>query len=117
MTGSDRREDIVRRIQESGRPVPAKELAALYHVSRQVIVQDIALIRAAGYEIISTNRGYILGTSPFVSRVMKVQHTDSQLEEELCAVVDLGGQWRTSWSITGCTGILRRICTLPPGGE
>ena len=60
-------------------------------MSRQVIVQDIALIRAAGYEIISTNRGYILGTSPFVSRVMKVQHTDSQLEEELCAVVDLGG--------------------------
>lgn len=91
MTGSDRREDIVRQIQESGRPVPAKELAALYHVSRQVIVQDIVLIRAAGYEIISTNRGYILGTSPFVSRVMKVQHTDSQLEEELCAVVDLGG--------------------------
>ena len=57
MTGSDRREDIVRRIQESGRPVPAKSLAALYHVSRQVIVQDIALIRASGYDIISTNRG------------------------------------------------------------
>ena len=91
MTGTDRREDIVRRIQESGRPVPAKSLAALYHVSRQVIVQDVALIRAAGYEIISTNRGYILGTAPSVSRVLKVKHTDDQLEEELCAIVDLGG--------------------------
>ena len=91
MTGSDRREDIVRRIQESGRPVPAKSLAARYHVSRQVIVQDVALIRGAGYEIISTNRGYILGTAPSVSRVLKVKHTDDQLEEELCAIVDLGG--------------------------
>ena len=66
MTGSDRREDIVRRIQESGRPVPAKSLAALYHVSRQVIVQDVALI------LISTLRGYLLGTAQYVSRVLTV---------------------------------------------
>ncbi len=39
-------------------PVPGKELASFYNVSRQVIVQDIALMRAAGYDIISTNRGY-----------------------------------------------------------
>ena len=63
MHGSERREQIIRQIQESKAPVSGTKLASLYSVSRQVIVQDIALIRAAGYEIISTNRGYILTVS------------------------------------------------------
>ena len=91
MTGEERRKGIVRQIQEGEQPIPAKKLAADYNVSRQVIVQDIALIRAAGYAIISTNRGYILTEPKTVSRVFKVQHTDEQVEEELCAIVDLGG--------------------------
>lgn len=91
MTGSERRKEIIRCIQESTVPVPGRQLAALYSVSRQVIVQDIALIRAGGYDIISTNRGYILNGPKTVSRVYKVKHTDEQLEEELCAIVDLGG--------------------------
>lgn len=48
MNGSQRREQIVRQIQESKEPVSGKKLAELYSVSRQVIVQDIALIRTAG---------------------------------------------------------------------
>ena len=91
MTGSERRDAIIQQIQEGKSPIPAKKLAADYDVSRQVIVQDIALIRAAGYDIISTNRGYILNEPKTVSRVFKVHHTDEQLEEELCAIVDLGG--------------------------
>lgn len=91
MNGSQRREQIVRQIQESKEPVSGKKLAELYGVSRQVIVQDIALIRTAGYDIISTNRGYILNTQKAISRVFKVQHTDEQTEEELYESVDLGG--------------------------
>ncbi|MCI9379515.1 MAG: transcription repressor NadR [Dorea sp.] len=91
MTGQDRREAIIRQIQKSEVPLSGSKLAAAYHVSRQVIVQDIALIRAAGYDIISTNRGYILNTVRSARRVYKVQHTDDQLEDELCAIVDLGG--------------------------
>lgn len=91
MTGSERRTGIISKIEKSEKPVPAKELAAVYGVSRQVIVQDIALIRAAGYDVISTNRGYILNAVNKVSRVYKVQHSDEQLEEELLEVVDLGG--------------------------
>lgn len=91
MTGSDRREKIIRQIEQSKVPVSGKKLAELYEVSRQVIVQDIALIRAAGYEILSTNRGYVLHTEKTVRRVFKVKHTDEQLEEELYAIVDLGG--------------------------
>ena len=91
MHGSERREQIIRQIQESKAPVSGTKLASLYNVSRQVIVQDIALIRAAGYEIISTNRGYILNQPKTVCRIFKVQHTDEQLEEELNTIVDLGG--------------------------
>ena len=57
MTGSERRENIIRQIRNSKVPVAGKQLAEDYQVSRQVIVQDIALIRASGYDIISTNRG------------------------------------------------------------
>lgn len=91
MTGSERRNAIINQIRSSSMPVPGKLLASSYDVSRQVIVQDIALIRAAGYDIISTNRGYILNGDSSVRRTFKVRHTDSQLEEELNAIVDLGG--------------------------
>ena len=91
MTGSERREAILNRIKSSERPVAGRALAASYDVSRQVIVQDIALIRASGYNIISTNRGYILSEPSTVSRTFKVRHTDEQLEEELYSIVDLGG--------------------------
>ena len=92
MHGSERREQIIRQIQESKAPVSGTKLASLYSVSRQVIVQDIALIRAAGHEIISTNRGYLLNTSHSVNRIFKVNHTHEDLEDELCTVVDLGGK-------------------------
>lgn len=91
MNGSERRIKIVHQIQESKDPVSGKRLAELYGVSRQVIVQDIALLRTAGYDIISTNRGYILHAQNTISRVFKVQHTDEQTEEELYEIVDLGG--------------------------
>lgn len=92
MTGSDRRQEILKNIKENDRPVSGSKLAKDYDVSRQVIVQDIALLRASGYDIISTNRGYVLEGQTCAERVFKVRHTDEQLEMELCAIVDLGGQ-------------------------
>ena len=92
MTGSDRRQERLKNIKESDRPVSGSKLAKDYDVSRQVIVQDIALLRASGYDIISTNRGYVLEGQTCAERVFKVRHTDEQLETELCTIVDLGGQ-------------------------
>lgn len=92
MTGSERRDAIINQIKTSVVPVSGGTLARDYEVSRQVIVQDIALIRAAGYDIISTNRGYILNASHTPYRMFKVHHTDDELENELCAIVDLGGR-------------------------
>lgn len=92
MTGSDRREAIVARIADSDVPISGRELAAAFDVSRQVIVQDIALIRAAGHDIISTNRGYVINGPQTVRRTFRVRHTDEELEEELYSIVDLGGR-------------------------
>lgn len=94
MTGPERRTAVINQIKTSSVPVPGKALAAQFEVSRQVIVQDIALIRAAGHDIISTNRGYILHESHLAERTFKVKHTDEQIKDELYAIVDLGGRVR-----------------------
>ena len=60
MNGYERRMNIIEYLQNSDKAVSGKDLASLYHVSRQVIVQDIALLRAKDYDIVSTNHGYIL---------------------------------------------------------
>ena len=91
MTGAERREGIIETIKNSSVPVSGTALAKKYEVSRQVIVQDIALIRAAGHDIISTHRGYILEARPTVKRMFKVLHTEEQLEDELQTIIDLGG--------------------------
>ena len=91
MTGSKRREELINTIKSSTSPISGKTLAQLYDVSRQVIVHDIALLRTAGYDIISTNRGYILNAPHTITRVFKVSHTDAQTEDELYSIVDLGG--------------------------
>lgn len=91
MTGQERRQEVLRQIRRAEAPVAARQLAARFGVSRQIIVQDVALIRAWGYDILSTNRGYILNAPKLSDRVYKVHHTDEQLEEELCTIVDMGG--------------------------
>lgn len=91
MSGLERREQIVSLLKKSEAPIPAKSLADQFSVSRQVIVQDIALLRASGYDVFSTNRGYLLNQPVTVSCVLKVNHTDEQIEDELNTIVDLGG--------------------------
>lgn len=64
-------------------------------MTRQIIVQDIALLRADGAQIISTNRGYIFKSSDdnsYVRRLFKVNHTVSDMKDELLAIVDNGGR-------------------------
>lgn len=91
MVGETRRKEILKYISESDAPVSGTKLAELFHVSRQVIVQDIALLRAADSDILSTNRGYICRTPQKHIRIFSVCHTDERIEEELNTVVDFGG--------------------------
>jgi transcriptional regulator of NAD metabolism len=94
MEGSKRREHLVKIIKENGEPISGGELSRRLGVSRQVIVQDIALLRAAELNIISTTRGYLIypADSTRVKRIYKVRHTTEQIEDELCTIVDNGGK-------------------------
>ena len=93
MSGQKRREEIIRKLSHAASPVSGETLAKEFSVSRQVIVQDIALIRALGYDIISTNRGYLIqGKTNVCSRVFKVKHTEEEVADELNLFVDAGGK-------------------------
>ena len=92
MSGKERREEIIKILNSSKMPVAGTDLAKELGVSRQVIVQDMALIRANGVDVMATNRGYVIQETKEASRVFKVIHTDEQVEEELNLFVDLGGK-------------------------
>lgn len=93
MSGNERRDAILRELRENTVPVSGTRLASEFHVSRQVIVQDIAILRAAHMDIVSTNRGYLLrgGAGGSAVRVFKMCNTDEQTEDELNTIVYYGG--------------------------
>lgn len=83
--------------EESRGPLSARQLAEEHGVSRQVIVGDIALLRAEGHDIMATPRGYIYETDDirkqglFTGKIV-CQHSEKQIREELQVIVDNGGQ-------------------------
>ena len=92
MNGEKRRQKITQMLKNENAPLPGSALAKSFGVSRQVIVQDIALLRANGMDIISTNRGYLLNNDSGVSRVFKVRHEDDEVTQEMNLIVDMGGR-------------------------
>ena len=60
MTGSERRQELLQLLSGTQTPISGTSLAKHFTVSRQVIVQDIALLRAEDKKILSTYRGYVL---------------------------------------------------------
>ena len=58
--GDIRRTKILEILRSSKQAVTGTELAKQLGVSRQIVVQDIALLRATDKNILSTNKGYIL---------------------------------------------------------
>jgi transcriptional regulator of NAD metabolism len=93
MIGNERREKIVELIKDSQKPLSGTYLSKLLGVSRQMIVQDIALLRALDYEIISTSKGYLITSLMFDTseRTINVFHTDAEIEDELNTIIDIGG--------------------------
>ena len=107
LSGQERREQIIKILKQSNKPIPGTELAKRLEVSRQVVVQDMALIRANGVMITSTNRGYVLQETGNVSRVFKVIHTDEQVEEELNLFVDFGAKVEDVFVYHKVYGVIR----------
>ena len=96
MTGEERRSKILKLLKEQDVPLSGTALAGEFHVSRQVIVQDIALMRAESHDILSTNRGYLYRREEHATalpkRVFSVRHNTEQVLDEFMTVIDLGGK-------------------------
>ena len=93
MDGEIRRREIVKRLRETEKPISATRFAKAFDVSRQIIVGDVALLRATGVEIVATARGYML-EQPLegIERKIACQHTPEQTREELSVIVAKGGE-------------------------
>ena len=91
MKAAERRKAIVTLLLSKQEPIPGSDLAKEFQMSRQIIVQDIAVLKGQGYDILSTHYGYLLQRSPLAERVFKVRHTSEQTEDELISIVNLGG--------------------------
>jgi uncharacterized protein len=92
--GEQRRQLILQWLKESKRPITGAELAAKTNVSRQVIVQDISLLKARNEPIIATSQGYLY-LPPNIpaqtyTRTIACYHTPEQTKKELYILVDHG---------------------------
>ncbi|MEG0249563.1 MAG: transcription repressor NadR [Peptostreptococcus sp.] len=87
-----RRKKLLKLLESTDTVISGSDLSKHFGVSRQVIVQDIAILKAEDNKILSTNRGYLLEkpSSEHISRVFKLSHNDHEMKIELYSIVDLG---------------------------
>ena len=93
MNSAQRREEILRRLTDAVAPVSASALAGELGVSRQIVVGDVALLRAAGTQIDATPRGYQLHPEAkgYTGILACAHRTAEEMRTELYTVVDQGG--------------------------
>ena len=87
---AEERRQIIAQTLTADKAISATALAGKFSVSRQIIVGDIALLRAAGMDIVATPRGYKLVESSGLLRTVATIHTKEQVEQELLTIVDNG---------------------------
>jgi transcriptional regulator of NAD metabolism len=89
-----RRQQIIEMLKRRGEPITGADLSKKFQVSRQVIVQDIALIRAQGYQVLATSNGYIIPKekeSTVHRKSILCKHGGyDEMERELTIMVDAG---------------------------
>lgn len=91
-----RRKEILNLLCRSNNSITGAKLAEKFEVSRQVIVQDIALLRAQGEEILATSQGYVIpqqeDTSQMVTRTIACRHDGTEIRDELQTIIKYGGR-------------------------
>lgn len=95
MDGNKRRQEILQQLKITETPISASYFAKLFGVSRQIIVGDVALLRASGHGIVATARGYLYQEDEVEQGMVTqiaCQHTFEQTEDELLLIVSLGGE-------------------------
>lgn len=92
MKSIDRRESIVKLLKTNNEAIKGLELANTFGVTRQIIVKDIAILRAEGVNITATPDGYIHNIdNNRVKSIIAVNHGSDKMIEELKVVVKYGG--------------------------
>ena len=93
MNSKERREYIKNLLIKNNITYKGQFLAEELGVTRQVIVKDIAIIRAEGVNIIATPEGYLIPNeeSNYVRRVIAVSHSKEDIYNELECIVKFGG--------------------------
>ncbi|MGC2330916.1 MAG: transcription repressor NadR [Candidatus Acidiferrales bacterium] len=91
-SADDRRRQIVEWLRARGGPVPGGEIAKHFRVSRQCLVQDVAILRASGAEILATPTGYRLPAESNRAHraILACKHPPERTEEELQILLDHG---------------------------
>ncbi len=95
LMGANRRDQLLLWLKESKSPLTGGELAKKANVSRQVIVQDISLLKAKNVPIIATSQGYVYMDAAAqqhqqAERIIACLHGPERTEEELQLIVDEG---------------------------
>lgn len=89
-----RQAKVLEIIKKSESPISAGKIGKMLHVSRQLIVGDVALLRASGEQIFATPRGYLIEPSRKDEIIVQIacKHTSKDMEQELNIIVDEGGE-------------------------
>ena len=107
MNGEERRTQLIDILSKSDAPVSGTVLARKLQVTRQAIVQDVALLRANGQQIFSTSRGYVLIGNNECERIFKTIHSDDDVEQELTLIIDLGGKIKDEFVYHKAYGVVK----------
>lgn len=116
MTAEERRAAVLDTLVRSAGPVSASALAGRFGVSRQLIVGDVALLRAGGAAIDATARGYVIqGKREGLRRQVACRHQGTEMEAELqimvdngCTVLDVIVEHPVYGQLTGALGLSSR---------
>lgn len=95
LLGEERRNHLLDLLVKADKPITGGELAAITNVSRQVIVQDVSLLKAKNYPIMATSQGYVYlhkqhDKTTMIEQIIACNHDPEQTKEELTVIVDHG---------------------------
>lgn len=93
MNSQERRNHIKDILEKEEEPLIGHILSERLGVTRQIIVKDIAILRAAGIDIIATPKGYIIpkNRTNRIQKVIALYHKAEDIEDELSTIVKFGG--------------------------